>query len=167
MVKYEYTFSVRILQFLIELKVWVKTQFFQLFPLHFCQKLLLKKNGLLNPVDYCSLGIHPTLSTKTYYTVKTYVWKKKFKQIIIVLKNCHNIRSTTIYTNVTTFSFSLFLLSMAFLFSALFLYFSPFFSSFFAQSILVTLLVKKRNACLFECVFRKVNFRRPQHWWWC
>ena len=32
---------------------------------------------------------------------------------------------------------------MAFLFSALFLYFSPFFSSFFAQSILVTLLVKK------------------------
>ena len=111
MVKYEYTFSVRILQFLIELKVWVKTQFFQLFPLHFCQKLLLKKNGLLNPVDYCSLGIHPTLSTKTYYTVKTYVWKKKNKfkrkkKIIIVLKNCHNIRSSTIYTKFFFFSFS-------------------------------------------------------------
>merc|ERR1711894_277234 len=43
----------------------------------FLPKASSEKNGLLNPVDYCSLGIHPTLSTKTYYTVKTYVWKKK------------------------------------------------------------------------------------------
>ena len=106
-------------------------------------------------MDYCSLGIHPTLSTKTYYTVKTYVWKKKFKQIIIVLKNCHNIRSTTIYTNVTTFSFSLFLLSMAFLFSALFLYFSFPFFSFFAQSILVTLLVKKMHVLSLNVFLEK------------
>ena len=141
MVKYEYTFSVRILQFLIELKVWVKTQFFQLFPLHFCQKLLLKKNGLLNPVDYCSLGIHPTLSTKTYYTVKTYVWKKKQKKsnekkkIMIVLKNCHNIRSSTIYTKFFFFSFSalngIFILCFVFiLFSFLFLVFCSIHSSY-------------------------------------
>merc|ERR1712111_155098 len=110
------------------------------------------------------MGDPPNSVHKNLLHCKDLCMEKKFKQIIIVLKNCHNIRSTTIYTNVT-FSFSLFLLSMAFLFSALFLYFSFPLFSFFAQSILVTLLVKKKNACfVFECVFREVNFRHTQHW---
>lgn len=95
----------------------------------------------------------PNSVHKNLLHCKDLCMEKKFKQIIIVLKNCHNIRSTTIYTNVTTFSFSLFLLSMAFLFSALFLYFSFPFFSFFAQSILVTLLVKKKMHVLSLNVF--------------
>jgi len=45
----------------------------------FLPKASSEKWSFKNPVDYCSLGIHPTLSTKTYYTVKTYVWKKKIQ----------------------------------------------------------------------------------------
>merc|ERR1712004_966221 len=91
---------------------------------------------------------------KTYYTVKTYVWKKKTNSNEKKNNNCSKeLPQYQKFDNLYKVFLFLFFCSQWHFYSLLCFY-TSFFSSFFAQSILVTLLVKKKCMHLFECVFR-------------